>query len=162
MHGGTIEAASAGRGTGAEFTLRLPLADVPVAPSERAQQAWSTMTQKRVLVVDDNRDAADSLGTLLEHLGAEVRVVHDGRQALAAFHAYRPGVVLLDLGMPELDGYQVARAIRADERNARVPLVALTGWGQEEDRRRVREAGFDHHLVKPADIGALRALLGSL
>ena len=162
MHGGTIEAASAGRGRGAEFTLRLPLADVPAAPSERAQQAWSAMTQKRVLVIDDNRDAADSLGTLLEHLGAEVRVVHDARQALAAFQAYRPGVVLLDLGMPEVDGYQVARAIRADERNGRVPLVALTGWGQEEDRRRVREAGFDHHLVKPADIGALRALLGSL
>lgn len=89
-------------------------------------------------------------------------MVHDARQALAAFQAYRPGVVLLDLGMPEVDGYQVARAIRADERNGRVPLVALTGWGQEEDRRRVREAGFDHHLVKPADIGALRALLGSL
>ena len=162
MHGGTIEAASAGRGRGAEFTLRLPLADLPAAPSERAQQAWSAMTQKRVLVIDDNRDAADSLGTLLEHLGAEVRVLHDARQALAAFQAYRPGVVLLDLGMPEVDGYQVARAIRADERNGRVPLVALTGWGQEEDRRRVREAGFDHHLVKPADIGALRALLGSL
>ena len=162
MHGGSIEAASAGPGQGADFTLRLPLAEAPVGPSDRAQQAWSAMTQKRVLVIDDNRDAADSLGTLLEHLGAEVRVVHDARQALAAFQAYRPGVVLLDLGMPEVDGYQVARAIRADERNGRVPLVALTGWGQEEDRRRVREAGFDHHLVKPADIGALRALLGSL
>jgi PAS domain S-box-containing protein len=162
MHGGMIEAASAGPGKGAEFTLRLPLAAAPEAAAERAQQGWSAMTQKRVLVVDDNRDAADSLGTLLEHLGAEVRVVHDARQALAAFEAYRPGVVLLDLGMPDLDGYQVARAIRARERDGRVPLVALTGWGQEEDRRRVREAGFDHHLVKPADLGALRALFGSL
>ena len=98
---------------------------------------------------------------LLNFLGADVRVAHGGREALAAFEAYRPSVVLLDIGMPEMDGYQVARAIRGRADGARVPIVALTGWGQEEDRRRSREAGFDHHLIKPADIGALRALLGS-
>jgi CheY-like chemotaxis protein len=120
------------------------------------------MTRRRVLLVDDNRDAADSLGALLARLGAEVRVAHDGREALAVFESYRPGVVILDIGMPGMDGYQVARAIRGRPDGEQIPLVAVTGWGQEEDRRRVREAGFDHHLVKPADIGALRVLLGSL
>ena len=119
------------------------------------------MALKRILVVDDNRDAADSLGVLLKFLGADVKVAHDGREALAAFEAHRPAVVLLDIGMPGMDGYEVARAIRS-RADGGVPLVALTGWGQEEDRRRVREAGFNHHLVKPAGLEALRALLGSL
>jgi CheY-like chemotaxis protein len=97
---------------------------------------------------------------VLKFLGADVEVAHGGREALAAFDARRPAVVLLDIGMPEMDGYQVAREIRA--RGARVPLVALTGWGQEDDLRRAREAGFDHHMIKPPDIGALRSLLGSV
>jgi CheY-like chemotaxis protein len=99
---------------------------------------------------------------LLRFLGADVQVAHGGREALDAFEAYRPSVVLLDIGMPGMDGYQVARAIRGRENGAGVPLVALTGWGQEEDRRRSREAGFDHHLIKPADIAALQSLLASL
>ena len=162
MHGGALEAASDGLGKGAVFTLRLPLAATGAPAGPRAEQACAAMTSRRVLLVDDNRDAADSLGTLLARLGADVRVAHDGSEALAAFESYRPGVVILDIGMPGMDGYQVARAIRGRPDGERIPLVAVTGWGQEQDRRRVREAGFDHHLVKPADIGALRALLGSL
>jgi CheY-like chemotaxis protein len=115
-----------------------------------------------VLVVDDNRDAATSLGMLLDVLGADVQVAHDGPAALKAFDAYRPAIVLLDIGMPGMDGYQVAREIRNRRTGTRVPLVALTGWGQEEDRRRAKAAGFDHHLVKPADIESLQALLAAL
>lgn len=114
------------------------------------------------LVVDDNHDAGDSLGQLLGLLGADVRVVRNGREALEAFAAFEPRVVLLDIGMPEMNGYEVARAIRARFAHATTTLVALTGWGHEDDRRRAREAGFDHHLVKPAEIDMLQALLGSL
>ena len=161
MHGGTIDAASDGLGKGAEFTVRLPLAAAAKAGRSTAKPGLAALALKRILVVDDNRDAADSLGVLLKFLGADVKVAHDGREALAAFEAHRPAVVLLDIGMPGMDGYEVARAIRS-RADGGVPLVALTGWGQEEDRRRVREAGFNHHLVKPAGLEALRALLGSL
>jgi signal transduction histidine kinase len=161
MHGGSIEAASDGPGKGAEFTVRLPLAAGATAELLPAKTGGAGLPPKRILVVDDNRDAADTLGMLLGFLGADVQVAHDGRDALAAFEAHRPDVVLLDIAMPHLDGYEVARAIRS-RAGGGVPLVALTGWGQEEDRRRVREAGFDHHLVKPADLDALRSLLGSL
>jgi len=112
-----------------------------------------------VLVVDDNHDAADSLGMLLKFLGAEVMAVHDGRSALAAMKTFRPTVVLLDLGMPEMNGLEVARRMREDPETQRTTLVALTGWGQREDRRRTHEAGFDYHLVKPADVGALQSIL---
>jgi PAS domain S-box-containing protein len=162
MHGGTLQAASEGPGKGTEFTLRLPLAPEDGKTSAPPLSETTLLPPKRILVVDDNRDAADSLGMLLKFLGADVQVAHGGREALEAFEAYRPSIVLLDLGMPEMDGYQVACAIRSRADGARVPIVALTGWGQEEDRRRSREAGFDHHLIKPADIGALRALLVSL
>jgi len=159
MHGGTISAASAGPGAGAEFTVRLPLAAQPVAKAGAAAAEAPPLAHKRVLVVDDNRDAADSLGMLLKFLGADVQVAHGGRDALEAFDRYRPAVVLLDIGMPEMDGYEVAREIRGRENGKRVPLVALTGWGQEEDHRRAREAGFDHHMIKPPDIAVLRSLL---
>jgi CheY-like chemotaxis protein len=115
-----------------------------------------------VLLVDDNRDATTSLGMLLNVLGADVHVAHDGPAALQAFDAYRPAIVLLDIGMPGMDGYDVAREIRNRSNGTRVPLVALTGWGQEDDRRRAKAAGFDHHLVKPADIESLQALLATL
>jgi PAS domain S-box-containing protein len=162
MHGGTVQAESDGVGKGATFTVVLPLAHGGDVPLDALSADEAAMSQKRILVVDDNRDAADSLAMLLEFLGADVDVAHSGRQALERFDAERPAIVLLDIGMPEMDGYEVARAIRSRADGERVPLVALTGWGQEEDRRRARAAGFDHHLVKPADIDALQALLSSL
>jgi CheY-like chemotaxis protein len=160
LHGGTIDAASDGPGKGCEFTVRLPIAKHAVvhapAPS-RGLVAGAPL--RRVLVVDDNHDAADSLGMLLEFLGAEVLVAHDGHAALAAIRSYQPAVVLLDLGMPGMNGLEVARRIREDPVSRDITLVALTGWGQREDRRRTTEAGFDYHLVKPADVGMLQSIL---
>ena len=112
-----------------------------------------------MLVVDDNKDAAESLAMLLRTAGAEIHVAHDGPAALAEFERTEPHVVLLDIGMPDMDGCEVARRLREVARPDRVTLVALTGWGQDEDRRRVREAGFDHHLVKPVDLASLQTLL---
>ena len=161
LHGGTIEAHSEGKGKGCEFTVRLPLAaPVLVAPADPAAAASSEpLKLKRVLVVDDNRDAADSLGMLLQFLGAEVMVVHDGPSALDAMKSFKPAVILLDIGMPEMNGLEVARRVREDPTHGPVVLVALTGWGQREDRRRTHEAGFDYHLVKPADVGTLQNIL---
>jgi signal transduction histidine kinase/DNA-binding response OmpR family regulator len=161
MHGGTITARSEGPGLGSEFTVRLPLAadQRPLAASAATPTA---AIQRRILVVDDNRDSAESMGMLLGFLGADVRVAFNGAQALEAYAAYDPAVVLLDIGMPGMDGYEVVRRLRADYPKRRAAIVALTGWGQEEDRRRAREAGFDHHLIKPADLDALQALLRSL
>jgi CheY-like chemotaxis protein len=139
----------------------LPLAEAEararVAPTGSALD--SSVHLKRVLVVDDNRDAADSLGMLLQFLGAEVHVVHDGPSALKAIKTFKPEVVLLDIGMPEMNGLEVARRLREDPEERGVTLVALTGWGQREDRRRTHEAGFDYHLVKPADMGMLQSIL---
>jgi signal transduction histidine kinase/CheY-like chemotaxis protein len=162
MHGGTIRAESAGLGTGATFFVTLPLDAGQATTADATTPGTTALPLKRVLVVDDNRDAANSLAMLLQFLGADVDVAHNGREALERFDACAPAVVLLDIGMPEMDGYEVARALRARDAGRGVPLVALTGWGQEDDRRRARAAGFDHHLVKPADIDALRALLATL
>jgi CheY-like chemotaxis protein len=115
-----------------------------------------------VLVVDDNHDSAESVGLLLETRGSEVRIAHDGPSALEVAREFHPEVALLDIGMPGMDGYEVARHIRSKYPERRTALVALTGWGQDKDRERAREAGFDRHLVKPAEIGALQALLSSL
>lgn len=115
---------------------------------------------KRVLVVDDNLDSAESLSLLLELMGHEVRTAHDGEQALAEADAFRPDLVLMDIGMPRMDGYEAARRLREAEWAASIILVALTGWGQDEDRRRSEAAGFNHHLIKPVDPAALEALLG--
>ncbi|MBA3599475.1 MAG: response regulator, partial [Methylibium sp.] len=151
----------AGPGRGAEFTVRLPLAPAGLqAEAANAGGAAAPPSAQRVLVVDDNADAADSLGVLLEFMGASVKVVHDGPAALAAVQTHRPSVVLLDIGMPGMDGYEVARRLRAMPGGNTLKLVALTGWGQAKDRERTRESGFDHHLVKPADLEALQALLG--
>ena len=163
MHGGTLVAASEGAGRGAEFTLTLPLAASPEEPAASgAPGAQAAPPPRRILIVDDNRDAAQSLGLVLKYLGADVQVAHDGAQALEALRAYEPGVVFLDIGMPGMDGYEVARRIRAQALARPPAIVALTGWGQAQDRRRAREAGFDHHLVKPADLGQLQALLAAL
>ncbi|MCI3953342.1 MAG: hypothetical protein K0R53_2842 [Burkholderiales bacterium] len=162
MHGGTIEAHSGGLGKGSEFSVRLPLAANQQLAPEALARIHEPLSPKRILVVDDNRDAADSMGMLLQVLGADVRIARDGLQALQEFTSYDPAVVLLDIGMPGIDGYEVARRIRSGFPGRRASLVALTGWGQEEDRRRAREAGFDHHLIKPADVETLQALLASL
>jgi PAS domain S-box-containing protein len=162
MHGGTLNARSNGPETGSVFTLRLPLAANQAAGAPIAEPPLARLAQTRILVVDDNGDAAESLGMVLRLLGADVRVAHDGHQAIEAFGAYGPAVVLLDIGMPGMDGYEVARTLRRRFPDHRAALVALTGWGQAKDRRLSQEAGFDHHLVKPADINALQALLASL
>ncbi len=161
MHGGSVSAHSAGPGRGSEFVVRLPLAavaDSTDAPAEPVHPRPAA-AGRRVLVVDDNRDAADSLGALLGCMGSEARIAYDGPGALDAVHHWQPEVVLLDLGMPGMDGYEVARRIRASWKDETIRLIALTGWGQQQDRERTREAGFDHHLVKPVEMAALQALL---
>ncbi len=161
MHDGTLDARSEGPGRGSVFTVRLPIADAGLeAVCEPCEPA--SLTRTRVLVVDDNVDAADSLGLLLDSLGAEVRVAHDGAAGLELVASWQPSVALLDIGMPGMNGYEVARAIRGRSAARAITLVALTGWGQEDDRRRAAEAGFDHHLVKPADIDGLQRLLVSI
>jgi PAS domain S-box-containing protein len=165
MHGGNVEAHSAGLGTGSEFVVRLPLASrdlgKPEAP-ERNDLRHSPFSRRRVLVVDDNVDAADSLATLLCLGGHEVQVAHGGPAALEMVKVYRPEMAFLDIGMPGMDGYEVARRLRKQPGLENVVLAALTGWGQEEDRRRTSEAGFDHHLVKPPELKTVESLLAGL
>jgi signal transduction histidine kinase/CheY-like chemotaxis protein len=163
LHDGSIQAKSAGTGHGSEFVIRLPLASGdPVNANGAKRQHASSRIARRIMVVDDNRDAATSLGIILRFLGADVHLAHDGQTALDALVSYRPSVVLLDIGMPEMDGYEVARRARQLAEGQGVTLIALTGWGQEEDRRRSAEAGFNYHLVKPVGHAALQALLSSL
>jgi signal transduction histidine kinase len=165
MHGGRVEARSSGPGQGSEFTVRLPLAAAESAagsPAHGSAPQAVGPSQQRVLVVDDNRDAADSLGMLLKYLGADAYVVYDGPSALEAVRTYRPSIVFLDIGMPGMDGHEVARQVRQEPEFRDVKLIAMTGWGQEEDRRRSQAAGFDHHQVKPANAETLQALLASL
>ncbi|HJU20972.1 MAG TPA: ATP-binding protein [Casimicrobiaceae bacterium] len=164
MHAGTVEASSQGAGKGSVFTVRLPLtasSGPSWLPSPQVVELHGVKAPMRILVVDDNREAADSLGMLLRVLGAEIEIAHGGGEALHACEKYQPALAFLDLGMPEMDGYEVARRIRAMPFGGSVTLVALSGWGRGTDRRRAIEAGFDHHLVKPADMGALRAVLAA-
>ncbi len=165
MHGGAVEARSAGPGQGSEFVVRLPLLRgrsaarlEPEAPSSGAERA----SRARVLVVDDNVDAAESIAMLLALEGHEVRSVHAAHDALEAAKSFRPHVVLLDIGLPGMDGYEVARQLRSQQTLESMRLVAITGYGQQSDRVRAREAGFDQHLVKPVDPEALHAVLDSL
>jgi PAS domain S-box-containing protein len=162
MHGGRVEATSEGVGKGSCFSVRLPLNDRNVTAAKRKQPDPSNNASLGVLVVDDNRDAAESLAMLLRTTGADVHVAHDGPAALEEFELREPRIVLLDIGMPEMDGYEVARRLREISNPQRVAIVALTGWAQNEDRQRVRDAGFDHHLVKPVELASLQALLTSL
>ena len=159
LHGGSIDATSDGPGKGCKFIVRLPLVALEAARLPQPAPLVAGAPLRRVLVVDDNHDAADSLGMLLQFLGAEVMVVHDGHAALAAIRSFKPAVVLLDLGMPGMNGLEVARRMREDPSTHGITLVALTGWGQREDRRRTSEAGFDYHLVKPADVQTLQSIL---
>ena len=162
MHGGSLEARSEGKSHGSAFTLRLPASAAAVGERPAAPAAAADLGHQRILVVDDNFDAGDSLAEVLRQMGADTRVARDGPEAIQAFEAYAPSVVLLDIGMPGMDGYQVARILRDRFPQRRAALVALTGWGQEKARALAREAGFDHHLVKPTEIAALRELLASL
>ncbi|HEX6320675.1 MAG TPA: ATP-binding protein [Burkholderiales bacterium] len=160
LHGGSIEAHSEGLGRGSRFTVRLPLpASLAPAGLQASTPARQAGAGRRVLVVDDNVDAADSLGMMLEQMGHSVQVSYDGRAALAAARRNVPDIVLLDLDLPQLDGFAVARLLRQDRRLDRVPIVAVTGFGQEADRSRARQAGFDEHLVKPVDPDVLRCTL---
>jgi CheY-like chemotaxis protein len=160
MHGGTVAAYSA-LGQGSEFAVRLPLVltDQPQPPSPPTQNARPTAPSVRVLVVDDNIDTAGSLEMLLRESGHDVRTAHDGPAALEAARDYRPNVVLLDIGLPGLDGYEVAQRMRQQSVLQNVVLVAMTGYGQESDRQRAQEAGFDHHLVKPARFEQIQEIL---
>jgi CheY-like chemotaxis protein/two-component sensor histidine kinase len=166
MHSGKVQAYSAGIGRGSEFTVRLPLAPSPSArtkPSRDESVAASrSLSKRRILIVDDNRDGAESLAMLLNFMGSDVRVALSGPAALEIMTSYKPNVVLLDIGMPGMDGYEVANQVRQHPQLKDVTLIALTGWSQEEDRRRCRKAGFDHHMIKPVDFDALQALLVSL
>jgi signal transduction histidine kinase len=163
MHGGIVLARSDGLGQGSTFSVRLPVLNVKSVEQIRPQPPLPQSVEAlRVLVVDDNRDAADSLGILLGALGAEVRVVYDGASALASAAGWIPSAVLLDLGMPVIDGWEVARRIRRDPVLRHIKLIALTGWGQDEDRERTESAGFDHHITKPVDFDSLHRLLASI
>jgi signal transduction histidine kinase/CheY-like chemotaxis protein len=165
LHGGSVQAFSGGLNEGSEFVVRLPLLPETPPPEEgkgKETGRGAVSPSRRLLVVDDNVDAAESLADWLELTGHEVRTAHDGPAALEAAHAYQPEVVLLDLGLPRMDGYEVARRLRESLAAKNVVLVALTGYGREEDRHRSREAGFDYHLVKPVDVGGLQQLLASL
>jgi CheY-like chemotaxis protein len=161
MHGGRIEAQSAGSGQGSEFIVHLPTAaESPETAVPRPAAARQETIARRILVVDDNRDSAESLALLLELSGHDVRTAGDGLEALEVAERFRPDVALLDLGMPRLNGYETARRIRQQPWGRSMVLIAQTGWGQEDDRRRTREAGFDAHLTKPVDTAALLELLG--
>ena len=165
MHGGEVEASSPGPGLGSEFAVRLPTvagARMPAANDPARAGGDSPPVRRRILVVDDLPDNAASLTVLLRQLGHQVETAYGGLEALASVQRLRPEIVLLDLGMPDLDGFQVCRRIRQFDWGDEVLLVALTGWGQEQDRRRAYDAGFDAHLVKPLDHGALAALLADL
>ncbi len=166
MHHGTVEAHSAGLGKGCEFVIRLPLMPQEQQRLEEEREEAPPepvrFSGRRLLVVDDNTDAADSLAILLRLQGHEVWVAYDGPAALDMAKSHQPEMVFLDIGMPGMDGYEVARRLRQQPKLESVWLAALTGWGQQEDRRRTAEAGFDHHLVKPVDPTALEGLLADL
>jgi len=161
LHGGTVQAASAGPGKGSEFTVRVPMLAEPQPRDQPSGNGELTgeAAARRVLLVDDNQDAAKSLATLLRLGGHEVRLAHDGATALKTAESFQPEVVLLDIGLPGMDGYEVARRLRKEVHLNRSLVAALTGYGHDDDRRRSRAAGIDIHFVKPVDLEALQAML---
>jgi signal transduction histidine kinase len=161
MHGGSVEAHSEGPGKGSEFIVHLPSARTPKKPLPKAPRGQlPAVGGARILVVDDNADTALGLVRLLSILGNEVSAVHDGPAAIESARTFRPHFVLLDIGLPGMDGYHVASALREDEALKNTVIIAVSGYGQEEDRRRSRAAGFDYHLVKPVDFESLTSLIG--
>jgi PAS domain S-box-containing protein len=165
MHGGKVEVKSQGRNHGSEFTLRLPVIPAP-DPSPRipepSEDEIPKTARRRILVVDDNKDALSMLSMMVELLGNEVCTAQDGLEAIKAAESFRPDAILMDLGMPNLSGYDAARKIRSADWGREVVLVATTGWGHDDDKRRTKDAGFDHHLVKPIGRGTLQELLANL
>jgi CheY-like chemotaxis protein/two-component sensor histidine kinase len=163
LHGGTVEARSAGLGRGSEFIIRLPVlvagaeSSTPQSPALEA----SLVASRRVLVVDDSEDGAESMAMILQFAGHETFKAYDGLAAIEAAERFRPDIVLLDIGLPRMNGYEVCHHLRQQPWGREMMIVALTGWGQEEDRNRSREAGFDVHMVKPVDFDALLQLLAS-
>jgi CheY-like chemotaxis protein len=163
MHGGKVEARSNGPEQGSEFVVRLPLVPGPEGYNAIPSEVHNLPGARcKIVVADDNKDAVDSLAMMLRALGHEVRTAKDGQEAIEATATFRPDVVLLDIGMPKLNGYEAARRIREEPWGKQVTLIALTGWGQDEYRQRSREAGFDHHLVKPPDSSELLEILSAV
>jgi len=163
MHGGRIEASSEGPGKGSEFVVRLPvIVEVSKPQTGEAMKEGDVKTSLRILIVDDNRDGADSLSMMLKMMGNDTRTAYDGEEAVAAAVEFRPDVILLDIGLPKLTGHEACRRIREESGGTGIIIIAQTGWGQEEDRQRTHKAGFDHHLVKPVDPQALMKLLAGL
>lgn len=162
MHGGTVRAFSEGSGCGARFTVRLPLAAGPVLPAVVVHPPAARQRGHRVLVVDDNTDAAASLAQLLQMQDYEVRTASNGVEAIEQARDFGPRIIFMDLAMPGLDGLEATRRIRTLPCGGQVRIVALTGWGQEADRQRTRAAGMDHHLVKPVSLDALQDVLRTL
>jgi CheY-like chemotaxis protein/anti-sigma regulatory factor (Ser/Thr protein kinase) len=161
MHGGSIEARSDGEGQGSEFVVRLPVLSKRAAAKPEPGTTTGGSPERRILIVDDNVDSAESLAMLLEITGNKTFVAHDGAEALDAIEKHRPEVVLLDIGLPKLDGHEVCRHVREQPWGREIVMIALTGWGQEDDRRKSKAAGFDGHLVKPVDYDTLLELLSS-
>ena len=161
LHGGTVEARSRGLGHGSEFIVRLPLASPRLAAArDLTDPGPAASLRRRILIADDNQDAAESLSMLLQLAGHEVQVAHLGRAALSLAQAFRPDTAVLDIGMPDLSGYEVAQMLRREPWATNIRLIALTGWGQLHDRSRALEAGFNHHLIKPVDPDQLVRLIG--
>jgi len=163
LHGGDVEARSDGPGHGSTFVVRLPVVVDAATPNESGDAAERPATSTlRILIVDDNRDAADTLAMVLRIRSNDVRTAYDGKEGVDTAEAFRPDVILFDIGMPTLNGYEACRRIREQSWGSSIVLIAVTGWGQDEDRRRSRDAGFDHHLVKPVDVPALMNVLAQV
>jgi signal transduction histidine kinase len=162
LHGGSVEVRSDGPGKGSTFTVRLPTAAAPQAAAASTDPQALPMQPLKVLVVDDNEAVAQTVGWMLEAIGHDYRVVHSGREALPAAREFRPDAILLDIGLPGMDGYAVCRALRREDAFKQTPIIAQTGWGQESDKAQAAAAGFDHHLVKPIALAQLERLLAGI
>lgn len=164
MQGGSVDASSSGPGKGSRFTIRLPIAAAPQQPEVAAHQnqEMAVFRSLKVLVVDDNPIIADTLGMMLEDIGHEFEAVHDGRDALDAARHYRPDVILLDIGLPGMNGYEVCKAFRGEPEFEHTPIIAQTGWGQDRDKELATEAGFDFHLTKPVPLEQLQKVFAGL